>query len=51
MCEKCADLDAMIVHYRELADDTVDVFTKLTIEMLLDDLIREKADMHRNADQ
>lgn len=47
MCEKCADLDAMIAHYRRLADDTVDTMTRITIEMLLDDLHQDKEEIHR----
>jgi len=46
MCEKCADLDAMIVHYRKLADDTADALTRITIEMLLGDLLQEKSELH-----
>lgn len=47
MCDKCADLDAMIAHYRKLADNTVDTMTRITIEMLLDDLHQDKLQNHQ----
>lgn len=46
MCEKCDDLDAKILHYTGLAADTVDRLTRLTIEFLIEDLSRDKAEMH-----
>ena len=46
MCDKCYDLDAKILHYTALAADTVDRLTRLTIEALIEDLSRDKAEMH-----
>jgi quinolinate synthase len=46
MCEKCAQLDERLQHYRDLADQVNDKFTKEAVERLTEQYTAQKLVMH-----
>jgi uncharacterized protein YjaZ len=51
MCNKCAELQRKIEHCRRLGSSTVDQETISRIEALIEELLAQKAALHRNDKQ
>lgn len=51
MCQRCTDIDMRIGFYQAILSESDDRFTVVSVQMLIEDLNTEKAEIHPQSDQ